>query len=103
MGFGTNRVVGKTLNKTSLSSNQIKGMNMLKSICDVKKQPSATTNAVEEKKELDNEKKQERKPSRLKNLMALENEEERRDANKIVEETKQVNKNQIPIELTKQE
>ena len=38
-------------------------MNMLKSICDVRKQPAI--NQVEEEK-------QERKPNRLRNLMSLE-------------------------------
>jgi hypothetical protein len=37
MGFGTNRVVGKTLNKTGLTSTQMKGMNTLQNICGVKK------------------------------------------------------------------
>lgn len=83
MGMGTNRVVGKQLNKTGLTSNQLKGMNMLKSICDVKKQPSTNLTApVEEKKQLDNNKVAEgRRPSRLKNLMEMEVAESRNDAN----------------------
>lgn len=72
MGFGTNRVVGKQINKTALSSTQLKGMNMLKSICDVKKKPT------EEKKE-EIVKKDERKPNRLKNLMALDQIETKSD------------------------
>ena len=63
MGFGTTRLIGKQLNKSSLSSSQVKGLNMLKSICDVRKQPAI--NQVEEEK-------QERKPNRLRNLMSLE-------------------------------
>lgn len=37
MGFGTTRVVGKTLNKTGLSATQMKGMSTLQNICGVKK------------------------------------------------------------------
>jgi hypothetical protein len=36
MGFGTTRLVGKTLNKTGLSSTQMKGMSTLQNICGVK-------------------------------------------------------------------
>ena len=73
MGFGTNRVVGKQLNKTTLSSSQLKGMSMLKGICDVKKKPS-TIGITEENKdvEMKEEKKEERKPNRMKNLMGLD-------------------------------
>lgn len=39
MGFGTNRVVSKGLNKTSLSATQMKGMSTLQNICGVKKNP----------------------------------------------------------------
>jgi len=71
MGFGTNRIVSNKLNKTNLSASQAKGMSLLSSICDVKKKPP------EEKKENLNvnqieEKKEERKPSRMKNLMTLD-------------------------------
>ncbi len=37
MGFGTTRVVGKTLNKSGLSATQMKGMSTLQNICGVKK------------------------------------------------------------------
>jgi hypothetical protein len=37
MGFGTNRVVSKGLNKNGLTVNQLKGMNTLQNICGVKK------------------------------------------------------------------
>lgn len=37
MGFGTNRVVAKSLNKTGLSATQMKGMSTLQNICGVKK------------------------------------------------------------------
>lgn len=37
MGFGTNRVFGKQLNKTGLSATQLKGMSTLNGICGVKK------------------------------------------------------------------
>ncbi len=37
MGFGTNRVVSRQLNKTGLSATQLKGMDKLRGICDVKK------------------------------------------------------------------
>lgn len=37
MGFATNRVVGKNLNKGGLSSVQMKGMSTLQNICGVKK------------------------------------------------------------------
>lgn len=37
MGFATTRVVGKNLNKNSLSALQMKGMNTLQNICAVKK------------------------------------------------------------------
>lgn len=37
MGFGTTRVVGKSLNKNSLSAKQLKGMSTLQNICGVKK------------------------------------------------------------------
>jgi hypothetical protein len=37
MGFGTNRVVGKKLDKSGLSATQMKGMNKLQSICGVRK------------------------------------------------------------------
>jgi hypothetical protein len=37
MGFGTNRIVSKTMNKTGLSSVQMKGMSMLLGICGAKK------------------------------------------------------------------
>ncbi len=37
MGFGTNRVVGKKLDKTGLSATQMKGMSKLQSICGVRK------------------------------------------------------------------
>ena len=37
MGFGTNRVVGKKLNKTGLSATQMKGMSTLHGICGAKK------------------------------------------------------------------
>jgi CRP-like cAMP-binding protein len=47
MGFGTTRLVGRTLNKSGLSSIQMKGANTLSSICGVKK-PS---NASEDKNE----------------------------------------------------
>jgi len=46
MGFGTNRVVGKQLNKTGLSATQMKGMNTLHGICGVKK--------IENKEEIQN-------------------------------------------------
>ena len=75
MGFGTNRVVGKQLNKTTLNSNQIKGMNMLKSICDVKKQTNSVISTEEKKEE------KEKKPNRMKNLMEMDVLEERRTDN----------------------
>lgn len=37
MGFGTNRVVAKSLNKSGLSATQMKGMSTLQNICGVKK------------------------------------------------------------------
>jgi hypothetical protein len=37
MGFATNRIVSKNLNKTGLSSVQMKGMSTLQNICGVKK------------------------------------------------------------------
>ena len=37
MGFGTNRVVGKKLDKSGLSATQMKGMSMLHGMCGVKK------------------------------------------------------------------
>lgn len=37
MGFGTNRIVSKGLNKNGLNSNQLKGMSTLQNICGVKK------------------------------------------------------------------
>lgn len=46
MGFGTNRVVGKQLNKTGLSATQMKGMSTLHGICGVKK--------IENKEEIQN-------------------------------------------------
>lgn len=46
MGFGTNRVVGKQLNKTGLSITQMKGMSTLHGICGVKK--------IENKEEIQN-------------------------------------------------
>lgn len=46
MGFGTNRVVGKQLNKTGLSATQLKGMSTLHGICGVKK--------IENKEEIKN-------------------------------------------------
>lgn len=46
MGFGTNRVVGKQLNKTGLSINQMKGMSTLHGICGVKK--------IDNKEEIEN-------------------------------------------------
>jgi len=90
MGFGTNRVVSNKLNKTNLSTSQLKGMNMLKSICDVKKKPSI----VEEKKdgnmESKEEKKEERKPNRLKNLMALDSMAEvKQEERMVVDEAKE--------------
>jgi hypothetical protein len=39
MGFGTNRVVSKGLNKNSLSATQMKGVSTLQNICGVKKNP----------------------------------------------------------------
>lgn len=47
MGFATNRVVSKGMNKTGLSAVQLKGMSKLQNICGVKK--------PEEKKESENE------------------------------------------------
>ena len=96
MGFGTNRVVGKQLNKTSLSTSQLKGMNMLKNICDVKKQPTIT----EEKKE---EVKVERKPNKLRSLMAMETTEINEEGRRMTEETKQANPEELPAELIKNE
>lgn len=37
MGFGTNRVVGKKLDKTGLSATQVLGMNKLHGMCGVRK------------------------------------------------------------------
>jgi hypothetical protein len=99
MGMGTNRVVGKQLNRNSLNTNQLKGMNMLKSICDVKKQPSI----IEEKKQVEGEVKQIRKPNRLKNLMDIDSISETRNDFAALEETKQVNEADLPAELVKNE
>ncbi len=46
MGFGTNRVVGKQINKTGLSASQMKGMSTLHGICGVRK--------IENKEEMQN-------------------------------------------------
>jgi hypothetical protein len=46
MGFGTNRVVSKGLNKTGLTTNQLKGMNTLQNICGVKKTENKTEDVV---------------------------------------------------------
>lgn len=101
MGFGTNRVVGKQLNKTNLTSSQIKNMNMLKNLCDVKKQPS--NSVIEEKKQEDNEKKVEKRPSRLKNLMSMDLIEETRDCVKNGEEIKQICEETLTSEVVKNE
>ena len=45
MGFGTNRIVSKTMNKTGLSSVQMKGMSMLQGICGAKRE-GGTPNAA---------------------------------------------------------
>ncbi len=101
MGFGTNRVVGKQLNKTNLTSSQIKGMNMLKTLCDVKKQP--TVSVTEDKKQEESEKKEERRSSKLKNMMAMDLMEESRMSKKETEETKQLSEESLPSEVTKHE
>lgn len=101
MGFGTNRVVGKQLNKTNLTSSQINNMNMLKNLCDVKKQPS--NSVIEEKKQEDNEKKVEKRPSRLKNLMSMDLIEETRDCVKNGEEIKQICEETLTSEVVKNE
>jgi len=84
MGFGTNRVVSNKLNTTNLNASQVKGMNMLKSICDVKKKP------VEEKKDGE-EKKEERKPNRMKNLMSMDDD---RTLVGTAKESKMISENQ---------
>ena len=91
MGFGTNRVVAKQLNKTTLSSSQLKGMSMLKNICDVKKKPS-NVDIVEEKKEVEIkvDKNLARRPSRMKNLMGLDEEIIKSENRIIVDEPPKV-------------
>jgi len=39
MGFGTERVATKALNKNALNSKQVKGLQALQNICGVKKNP----------------------------------------------------------------
>jgi len=93
MGFGTNRVVtNKQLNKTNLSQTQIKGMNMLKSICDVKKQPSA-----EEKKKAETATEEKKRP-RLKNLLEHDNLAEKKTENRMMVDESKENKVEISEE-----
>lgn len=46
MGFGTNRVVGRNLNKNGLSNTQMKGINTLKSLCGEKQEKEDYLNKI---------------------------------------------------------
>jgi hypothetical protein len=56
MGFGTNRIVSKPLNKTGLSSEQMRSMSTLQSICGVKKSESEILEKISSIKKIDGSK-----------------------------------------------
>ena len=108
MGFGTNRVVGKQLNKSGLSVNQMKGMSTLHGICGVKK--------IDNKEEIENTiidklsllKKNEN--GHKNTLMADFNEEPKKKiANnenidkKLVTENQAKIENEVPVKLIEEE
>ena len=108
MGFGTNRVVGKQLNKSGLSVNQMKGMSTLHGICGVKK--------IDNKEEIENTiidklsllKKNEN--GHKNRLMADFNEEPKKKiANnenidkKLVTENQAKIENEVPVKLIEEE
>jgi hypothetical protein len=53
MGFGTNRIVSKPLNKTGLSTEQMRSMNTLQSICGVKKSDTEILEKISGLKKVD--------------------------------------------------
>ena len=108
VGFGTNRVVGKQLNKSGLSVNQMKGMSTLHGICGVKK--------IDNKEEIENTiidklsllKKNEN--GHKNRLMADFNEEPKKKiANnenidkKLVTENQAKIENEVPVKLIEEE